>query len=86
LLRVNQPRFRRRFEFHFRIENRPNSFPRSLLHDLDLVRRQAVEFVHELIDLPIGRVDLRLERFFVVRRFRGGDSSGASPNIQRVSW
>jgi len=32
-----------------------------LFHDLDLVVRQAVEFVHNLIDLPIRRRNLALQ-------------------------
>ncbi len=40
---------------------------RSLLHDLDLLFRQAVEFVDELVDLFVRRSDLALdERFLVI--------------------
>src|SRR5438128_424567 len=52
---------------------------RPLLDDLDLVRRQAVEFVDERVDLPIRPSDLRFQHRLVVRRFRGGEAFQERP-------
>lgn len=41
---------------------------RGLFHDADLILRQAVEFVDEEVNPPVGRFDLPLEDLFVVRR------------------
>src|ERR1019366_5746263 len=44
------------------------------LHSIDFLRRQAVEFVDEVVDLPIRRRDLRFERFRLVQRLGGGET------------
>ena len=46
------------------------SFARRFLDDPDFVVGQAVELVHELVDLPIRRVNLTLEYSLVVGRLR----------------
>ena len=38
---------------------------RSLLHDLNLILRQPVKFVDELVDLAVGSFDLELKAGFV---------------------
>lgn len=40
-----------------------------LLHDLDLLLREAIKFVDELVDLPVGGFDLALKAGFVVLGF-----------------
>ena len=45
--------------------NRPSSSPTPRLrfhslHDLDLFARQPKQLVHELVDLPVGQLDLAL--------------------------
>jgi len=46
-------------------------FGYRLLHNLNFLFRQAVEFVDELIDLAVGRLDLALKAGFPLRVVRG---------------
>ena len=43
---------------------------RRLFDDLDLLIRQPVQLIHELVDLPIRRLYLPLQRRLLVRRLR----------------
>lgn len=43
------------------------------LHNLNLRVGQAVQFVDQLVDLPIGGVDLTLEECLLLRRLGGGE-------------
>ena len=45
--------------------------PCCLLNDLYLLLRQAVEFMDELVDLPVGGLDLALKAGFLLWVTRG---------------
>lgn len=47
--------------------------PSRLLHQRNFVFGQAVERIHQLVDLLVGRVDLALQQVGVMRGFRGGE-------------
>jgi hypothetical protein len=57
----------------------------TLFDDLDFLRRQAVEFVDEVVDLPIRRGNLRFEGFLLVRRFGGGEVLGETYSLKDVA-
>ena len=40
------------------------------LHNRDLFLRESVEFIHQPIDLPVGRIDHPGERLLLVRGLR----------------
>ena len=65
---------------------RATSSLRRLFDDLDFFIREAVEFVHELVDLAVGRVDLtldgRLVRWRLGLRERFGGNGPIVPAIQ----
>ncbi len=42
------------------------------LYQMNLIRRQPIEFIHQPVNLPIGRRDLALQRRLFVRRLGGG--------------
>ena len=50
--------------------NETNSATGCLLNDLDLLVRQAVEFVDELVDLFVGCVNLAMDGELIVVWFR----------------
>ena len=45
-------------------------------HNRNLVQREAVEFVHQLVNLPVGRVNLTLVQLPVGLRRGGGETFG----------
>ena len=49
---------------------RPTS---RFFHQRDLFIGQAVELIHQLVDLLVGRVYLALQQGGVLRGFRGGE-------------
>jgi len=51
---------------------RARSLRSSSLHDLDLVRREAVQFVHQIVDLAVGGLNLTFEAFLFVGQPGGG--------------
>jgi len=59
---------------------------RRLLGDLDLLVRQGVELVNELVDLPVGGVDLALEGGLGGGGFRRGEGPVACSGFQLDFW
>jgi len=57
-----------------------------LLDDADLVVGQAVELVDELVDLPVGRVDLALDHSLLVALSYRASAQGYCSRGISVVW